>query len=527
MFMFFATCAKNLENLLREELQTLGAESLKETVAGVYFQGPIEIAYKACLWSRLANHILLQLSQFKISTESELYDAVQTLNWSEHLDVHQTLAVQISGSHPAFQNTLYAAQRVKDAIVDQFRSQTGERPSVQNDQPDILINLHLDPVLCSLSLSLSGESLHRRGYHLESGKAPLKETLAAALLLRAGWLKELAKPHPVLLDPMCGTGTFLIEAALMAYDIAPGLYRNYFGFLNWKQHQNTLWSQLVQTAETRKTEGLASRQVKIIGSDIHRQAVIKAHENIDRAGLADQISVSLKDCVIMNAPENPEPGLIICNPPYGERMNAQDLNGVSALFSAFGERLREKFVNWKLAFFSGAPTDCNKAIGIRPDKIYAFLNGTIPCQLILFSIQPESFLKQETPQEKQARQIKVVLDHGLSEGAQMFQNRLIKNLKHLKKQIFNSPTPLFRIYDKDLPDYAVMIDLETHNNTYQAVHVREYQAPSHIDPKKINLRLKEILAVLHLVLNLPSEKILVSAQKELTNSMKKYQNIKK
>ncbi len=527
---FFATCAKNLENILREELTSFGAENIKETVAGVYFEGDLSVAYRACLWSRVANHVLLQLAQFDAPDEQALYDKIQEIDWSEHLNTHGSLAIEVTGHHPTLTHTLYTAQRVKDAIVDQFRDKTGERPSVENFRPNIVLNLHTDWTLCTLNLSLSGESLHRRGYHLESGKAPLKETLAAAILIRAGWLKELAKPNPILLDPMCGTATFLIEAALMAFDIAPGSYRNYFGFFKWKQHQPELWDNLIQEAESRKITGLTKQNIKILGSDIHRQAVSKSLENINHADLSDRISITLQDCARLTNPflseeENPT-GLIICNPPYGERMEPQDLEAIKNLFVRFGEVLKNQFMGWNLGVFSGAPPECTKAIGIRSKKSYVFLNGMIPCQLYFFNLQPELFLRHETPEERQTRQIKTALEHGLSEAAQMFQNRLLKNLKHFKKQLQNPTTPLFRIYDRDLPDYAVMIDLEITPEGIQKIHVQEYQAPSSIDPKKVSLRLKEVLAVLHQALDISSEKIIVNPMKQLTRSMQKYQERK-
>jgi 23S rRNA (guanine2445-N2)-methyltransferase / 23S rRNA (guanine2069-N7)-methyltransferase len=396
MPLFFATCAKNLEGLLREELLSFGALAPKETVAGVYFEGPLELAYRTCLWSRLANHIFLQLSHFEANNADELYQKIQrNIYWPEHLSSEGTFSIEVTGHHPTLINPMFTAQKIKDAIVDQIRDKTGQRPSIQNTRPQVLINLHMEQKfqknLCTLSLNLSGESLHRRGYRLEGGKAPLKETLAAAILLRAGWMKYLQEPREkyLLLDPLCGTGTFLVEAASMAFDIAPGLGRDYFGFLGWKQHPNQLWENLLLEAKARKAQGLFKKNIKFIGSDIHFQAIAKSLENIAHTGLTQQISVHMADCADLKLPpgfENKDQGFIICNPPYGERMNTMDMEGLEFLFKNFGQALKKDFIGWQLAIFSGSPRECIQAIKMRAKKTYPFFNGTIPCQLYLYDV---------------------------------------------------------------------------------------------------------------------------------------------
>ena len=417
MSLFFVTCAKNLEGLLREELIALGASSIKETVAGVYFEGELEDAYRVCLWSRLANHVLLRLAQFEAPDNQSLYRAVQRIQWEYHLDVEGTLSIEVTGQHPTMNHSLFIAQRVKDAIVDQFRDYTGQRPSVENSRPDILLNLHIHDTLCTLSLSLSGESLHRRGYRLESGKAPLKETLAAAILLRAGWPKYLAQPNPTLLDPMCGTGTLLIEAALMAFDIAPGLEREYFGFLGWRQHSPEIWGNLKKEARERKNKGLANQNIIITGSDIHKHAIEKSLENIASADLSDRISVRSLDCSLITPPTNKDSGeaiqtgLVICNPPYGDRMNTEDYEFLKILFKDFGTALKTHFIGWHLALFSGAPKECNQAIGLRAKRFYPLFNGTLPCHVFLFDIQPERFAHRERNQDLKLPDLKLVDNH--------------------------------------------------------------------------------------------------------------------
>ncbi|HEY5997992.1 MAG TPA: THUMP domain-containing protein, partial [bacterium] len=228
----FATCPRGVEGLLAAELAGLGAAGVKETVAGVAFAGTLETAYRACLWSRLASRILLAIAPVAAADAAELYAAVRALPWEEHLAPDGTLAVDFSGANPAIAHTVFGAQKVKDAIVDRFRERAGRRPSVDLARPDLRVNVHLGGTAARVSLDLSGESLHRRGYRAETVVAPLKENLAAAVLVRAGWLAVAAAGGP-LLDPMCGSGTLPLEAALLAGDVAPGLLRERFGFSRW------------------------------------------------------------------------------------------------------------------------------------------------------------------------------------------------------------------------------------------------------------------------------------------------------
>ena len=233
---FFATCPKGLELLLVDELGSLGADEIKSTVAGVYFHGGLEVAYKACLWSRLANRVLLPLASFAAESAEQLYAGVQQIAWLEHMPAEGSLLVHFTGTNRAITNTHFGALKVKDAIVDQIRALTTLRPSINKETPDLRINLHLAQGDAHLSLDLSGESLHRRGYRKQGGAAPLKENLAAALLIRSGWPELAAKQWP-LIDPMCGSGTIAMEAALYAQNIPPSYKRKYFVFKNWKNYK--------------------------------------------------------------------------------------------------------------------------------------------------------------------------------------------------------------------------------------------------------------------------------------------------
>lgn len=383
---FFATTPKGLELLLVEELRTLGAKNVAEKLAGVVFSGDLETAYRACLWSRLANRILLNLHSFTATTAEDLYSGVQSINWSDHLDVDSTLAVHCVCSQSIISHSLFAAQKVKDAIVDQFRQEYGERPNVDKIHPDVAIYVYIKRNEATLSIDLSGDSLHRRGYRLAAGEAPLKENLAAAILLRAGW-KKIAEGGGTLVDPMCGSGTLLIEGALMAGDCAPGLFRTYFGFLGWKQHDAGLWQSLVIEAEKRRKIGLKTLPI-IEGYDRDPEMITIALANIERAGLTGHVHVEKHELSEFKPSIKFVPGLVIANPPYGERLG--ELTELDSLYELFGCRLKENFVGWHAAIFTGNP-ELGKAMGMRAYKFYALFNGDIPCKLLLFDVQPEYF----------------------------------------------------------------------------------------------------------------------------------------
>jgi 23S rRNA (guanine2445-N2)-methyltransferase / 23S rRNA (guanine2069-N7)-methyltransferase len=383
----FATTPKGLELLLVNELRELGAESASEKLAGVSFTGDLALAYKVCLWSRLANRVLLPLGQVPASTPEALYDGVQTINWDEHLDLEGTLAVHFVTSQSAITHTLFGAQKVKDAIVDQFRDLYGERPNVARDNPDISVYVYLYKDVAQISLDLSGESLHKRGYRPAGGAAPLKENLAAAVLLRANW-PAIAKEGGALMDPMCGSGTLLVEAAMMASDRAPGLEREYFGFVGWKQHQSAVWDGLLSEAEQRAEKGIASLPM-IIGYDQDPAAIKIAFENIDRAGFRGKIHVEKRELANFVPKPTAPIGLVVTNPPYGERLG--EIEEVKPLYTLLGERLKQYFVGWHAAVFTGNP-ELGKVMGLRAKKYYALFNGAIPCRLFLFDVESFYFV---------------------------------------------------------------------------------------------------------------------------------------
>jgi len=247
---FLASAPRGLADLLARELVSFGAVGAKERSTGVAFSGDLRVAYRACLESRIANRVFLELGRFEVADAEAFYRAVRGIDWSAHLAPGATLACDFSGRHPLINHTHFGALKLKDAIVDSLRDSTGSRPDVALERPSVRVHAHANGALITVSLDLSGESLHRRGYRGAAGEAPLKENVAAGMLMRCGW-PEMAASGAQFLDPMCGSGTLVIEAALIAADIAPGLGREYYGFLGWRGHDPQVWQEVLEAAEAR------------------------------------------------------------------------------------------------------------------------------------------------------------------------------------------------------------------------------------------------------------------------------------
>ncbi|WP_374382457.1 bifunctional 23S rRNA (guanine(2069)-N(7))-methyltransferase RlmK/23S rRNA (guanine(2445)-N(2))-methyltransferase RlmL [Pseudomonas fluvialis] len=501
-FELYLTCPKSLEGLLLEEARGLGLEEAREQVAAVRGQASMETAYRLCLWSRLANRVLLVMARFPLSNAEELYQGVHAIDWHEHLLPSGSLAVEFSGRGAGIDNTHFGALKVKDAIVDKLRTAQGERPSVDKLNPDLRVHLRLERGEAIVSLDLSGHSLHQRGYRLQQGAAPLKENLAAAVLIRAGW-PQLAAEGAALSDPMCGVGTLLIEAGLMAADIAPNLRRQQWGFTHWLGHVPALWQKLHEEAQARAQAGLAKPPLWIRGYEADPRLITPARNNIERAGLADWVKIYQGELATFEPrPDHGQHGLLVCNPPYGERLG--DEASLLYLYQHLGERLRQSCLGWQAAIFTGAP-ELGKRMGLRSHKQYALFNGALPCKLLLMRIEPEQFVTSARPAENMpplAGESNTAAR--LSEGGQMFANRLQKNLKTLGKWAKKAGVECYRLYDADMPEYALAIDLYR-----DWVHVQEYAAPRSIDPEKAQTRLLDALAAIPVALGIPSERVVI------------------
>ncbi|WP_407316187.1 bifunctional 23S rRNA (guanine(2069)-N(7))-methyltransferase RlmK/23S rRNA (guanine(2445)-N(2))-methyltransferase RlmL [Pseudomonas sp. nanlin1] len=525
----FLTCPKGLEGLLAEEAAGLGLEEVREHTSAVRGTADMETAYRLCLWSRLGNRVLLVLKRFPMKDAEDLYEGVNSVDWQDHLLPDGSLAVEFSGHGSGIDNTHFGALKVKDAIVDKLRTPSGERPSVDKLNPDLRIHLRLDRGEAILSLDLSGHSLHQRGYRLQQGAAPLKENLAAAILIRSGW-PRIAAAGGALADPMCGVGTFLVEAAMIAADLAPNLKRERWGFSAWLGHVPALWNKLHGEASERARAGLARPPLWIRGYEADPRLIQPGRNNIERAGLSDWIKIYQGEVATFEPrPDQNQKGLVICNPPYGERLG--DEASLLYLYQNLGERLRQACLNWEAAVFTGAP-DLGKRMGIRSHKQYAFWNGALPCKLLLIKVLPDQFVtgERKTSEQRQAEReqppesanapapASAPLEQArLSEGGQMFANRLQKNLKQFSKWVRREGIDCYRVYDADMPEYALAIDLY-----HDWVHVQEYAAPRSIDPEKASARLFDALAAIPQALGIDKSRVIIK-RRERQSGTRQYE----
>ncbi len=522
---FFATCAKGVEDLLQNELQQIQITQIKIRTGGVAFETDIGSAYKACLWSRVASRILYQLKEFDIDSDDDLYSEIISVDWSEHFSEDNTFAIDCFSSHSTVTNSHYATMRVKDAIVDQFMQNVQQRPSISRENPDIRINVYLSDSQCLLYLDLSGEALHKRGYRQNAGSAPLRETLAASMLYRAKWQSFYEKNLP-LYDPMCGSGTLLIEAAMMAADIAPGLLREKlgigFGFLRWKQHDSSSWLSALDEAEQRKCQGIKKLPM-IVGSDNDEILVGITRKNILRAELPPSIKVSLQDATENLLPPTGRKGLIISNPPYGKRIGQVQL--LRTMYYRFGKQLKANFSGWTAVIIT-SEKELARSIGLRAFRKNTLFNGAIISILYQYRIdsEPENINDDLSPVEnvwdKAANKVKQKVDdkeiekagnagkNRSSEHALMFLNRLKKNYKHLKKWARKNNISCYRVYDADIPQYAVAIDIYD-----KWIHVQEYQAPKTVDKNKAFQRINDVIDVVADVLETRQEYVVLKVRK--------------
>ena len=502
---WLASCAKGIEPLLANEIMQLGGKVERETHLGVIWQGDLEVAYRVCLWSRLANRVLLPLHESPVGNVDEMYAQTRQVDWPSLFRSSSTFRVDFLGRSPFINNTQFGAQKVKDAIVDRFRDETGVRPGVDK-QAALRIEAQLRKGKLSLYLNFSGSGMHRRGYRLQPGLAPLKETLAAAILIRSGW-PELASAGQHLVDPMCGSGTLLIEAGLMAADVAPGLNRQQHGFEHWLGHERKIWSDLVEEARQRRTQGIANLTSRFYGFDIDAKQLDAANANLARSGLAGKIHLERRSVEQLRVQKATlaEGGMVVCNPPYGERLS--ELPQLAPLYQLFHDATMQ-MPEWKLAVFTGN-TDLAKVIRRPLQKQYNLMNGQIATRLLLFGAADQA-----------AQQPAASMIRGPVEA---FANRLRKNLKTLRKWAKREQVTCYRMYDQDLPEYAVAIDHYLDASTQQAwLHVQEYAAPKSIDEARAERRLLDVLAVLPEVTGVASERVILK-RRERQSGRKQYE----
>jgi 23S rRNA (guanine2445-N2)-methyltransferase / 23S rRNA (guanine2069-N7)-methyltransferase len=486
---FFVACAKGLEYLLVDELLALGATRATAAVAGANVEGDDTLPYRAVLHSRLASRVHWPLAEFECPDESALYEAVHAIDWRKHLASDGTLAIDAHVSGTALTHERYATQRIKDAIVDRLRFDTGTRPDVDTEHPDLRLGFVLRKGRGMLSVDLGGGPLHKRGWRMAQGDAPLKENLAAAMLIRGKW-PQVHRDGGALLDPMCGSGTLLIEGALMAADEAPGLRRHGDAEPSrWLGFDKSAWRTLVAEARERAAIGRAALQPVFFGADADPQALHAAVANADRAGVGDFLKLERRAVSALVSPGIPR-GLAVCNPPYNERLAADP-----ALYRELGDALRRATPDWRASLLCGDDA-LARATGLRAEKTYTLWNGALECLLLL--VDPVQ------PPQREARP-----PAPLNEGATMVANRLRKNLKKLKSWRERNDVTCFRAYDADLPEYAAAIDVyaEADDPAVVHLHVQEYAPPASVPEDDARRRFGELLQAVRDAFALPPERI--------------------
>lgn len=464
---FFATCAKGLEPLLFDELQRLGLEQVQQTVAGCRFESDIEGAYRVCLWSRLASRVLLKLGQCEVGRELDsVTQAISETLWSEHFYVEQTFVVSFTGQNQQIRHTQFGAQLVKDGIVDHFRNLDLGRPNVDRENPDVRIHAHLHKDQLTWYLDLVGEPLHRRGYRLEQGAAPLRETLGAAIALRSG----VTTDTKVLMDPFCGSGTLLIEAAMIVLDHAPGLRRHDWGMQRWRLYQPQIWQQLIDEAEQRFEQACQNSELTVYGSDNDPRMLGIADQNVTRLGINDRFQWQVMDATKIQSPvAATDQCVMLCNPPYGERLGEEV--ETLLLYRRLGQQLRQHFDNWQIGILAGDES-LLKRLKLRSHKKYKLYNGSLEVILALYDMQKE---QTEFTQEQSSD----------------LANRLKKNYQKLEKWAAKEGVSAWRVYDADLPEYNAAVDVYNEH-----LVIQEYAAPKDIPPAVAKERLWYLLDTL-------------------------------
>ena len=473
MKQYFAISAIGLEHLLADELAEFGATSIKSVHAGVYFKADLKTLYTICLWVRTASRIIWVLSEFTVRDDMDLYLGASNINWPEHFHASKRIAVDFNGTNKEIRNSQYGALKVKDAIVDRFTKANLERPSIDREQPDLRIHMRLSKENGLLGIDLVGSGLHQRGYRTESGIAPLRETNAAALVLKSGW-----QTSQTLLDPMCGSGTLLIEAAMIAAKIAPGLKRKRWGFEALKSFDRELWMEVHAAVTFNSKKGPAKCETRFFGLDNDRRVVEIARANASRAGVGDLITFAVGDAANLQKPEGFETGHLICNPPYGERLGTTP--GLIALYTQLGAQLKTQFQGSTASIYSGSD-ELLSCLGMRADKAFKLRNGALACVMKTYGITG----KGEKAKPKTDESIDAMHQ---TDVAPDFANRLKKNIKKVEKWAKTQDIDCYRLYDADLPEYNVAIDRYADH-----LVIQEYAPPKSIPEEKARRRLLDIV----------------------------------
>ena len=490
-----ASAPRGFGDLLAKELLELGATEVRERTVGVDLRGTLETAYRVCLESRLASRLFLVVAEFDAADEAQFYEAARAVAWTQHIDPNGTLACDFSGRHPTITHSGFGALRLKDAICDHLRDASGTRPNVTVERPSVRVHAHANGRKIVISLDLAGEGLHRRGYRTAAGEAPLRENLAAGLLVRAGW-PAICETGAEFLDPMCGAGTLAIEAALIAARRAPGLRRDYFGFLGWLGHDASTWERVREaaTARERPLPGV------IRGLDVDAQVLQVARANAARAGFHH--AIDFEAVALAGArPTTESAGFLAVNPPYGVRLD--DWEHAAQLMRELGSVLRAHFQGWQAMILAGG-ADLGLELGIRAERVHTVWNGALECRLLRVQVTPEQ--SRSLIHKSQTARIEPAFAE--SPGAKMFANRLAKNIKALAPWVKRETVSCYRLYDADMPEYSFAIDRYAEANSERVwLYVQEYAAPATIEADAAVRRRNEALAALPGATGVAAERI--------------------
>lgn len=501
MKQYLAITSRGLENLLAEELQELGASDVTAVIAGVRFKADEKTLYKCCLWSRVASRFIWVLSEFTVRDDLDLYLGATSINWPEHFSEHKRIVVDFNGTNEEIRNSQYGALKVKDAIVDRFVKANLERPSIDREQPDLRIHVRLLKERALLGIDMVGGGLHQRGYRMEAGLAPLRETNAAALVLKSGWDKDTTP----LLDPMCGSGTLLIEAAMIAAKIAPGLKRKRWGFQSLHSFNKENWLEVHAEVTVKSKKGPSNCTTRFFGFDIDRNMLLIATSNAQRAGVGGLIQFEMADAAHLTKPEGFEEGHIICNPPYGERLGTTP--GLIALYTQFGVQLKTQFKGSVASIYSGSD-ELLSCLRMRAQKNYKLRNGALDCVMKTYPITARG---EVTPSQDSV--------HAPSDVAPEFANRLQKNRKKVEKWAKQEGLECYRLYDADLPDYNVAID-----SYKDFVVIQEYAPPKSVPEDKARRRLLDLVRVTMPVLGVSVNNVILKTR-EKQKGTRQYQKL--
>ncbi|GAL34423.1 23S rRNA (guanine-N-2-) -methyltransferase rlmL [Vibrio maritimus] len=467
MNQYLAVTSNGLENLLAQELEQMGLTSVKPVQAGVKFKATNEQIYRACLWSRYASRFVKVLSEFTCQDDMDLYLAASSINWVNHFHSTKKFIVDFNGTNREIRNSQYGAMKVKDAVVDCFNKKNLPRPNISKDRADVRVHVRLHRDKALIGLDMVGSGLHQRGYRTESGRAPLRETLAAAIVARSGW--EQGKN---MLDPMCGSGTLLIETAMLAANMAPGVKRKSWCFEALEDFEPEVWAEVKSEANVQARRGVKKTDSRFWGFDNDPKVLRTAKENAKRAGVDDLITFELGDASKVTKPAEFGEGVIVCNPPYGERLGTEP--GLIALYTEFGNQLKTEFGGCQASIFSSSD-DLLSCLRMRADKQFKLNNGALQCHQKNYSISARS-----------AEQI--AGNNDLQVIAPDFSNRLKKNIAKIGKWAKKEGLDCYRIYDADLPEYNVAVDV------YQdSLVIQEYAAPKSIPEETAKRRLTDII----------------------------------